>query len=154
MIHIDDIAHALGNICRFGGHAPHFYSVGQHSLFVSNLVKSIGGSVEFRLHGLMHDAAEAYVHDIIKPLKVILGDTYGEIEGRFMAVISEKYELDLDILERIKAFDKAALEIEHRYFWNGLMDRHIDYGPQMIMQPDVCRDCFEQLFNQLKGGQS
>ncbi|MEQ8581239.1 MAG: hypothetical protein RIC30_09530 [Marinoscillum sp.] len=155
MITIEDIAHSLGMICRFGGHTPHLYSVGQHSLFVSNLIKSNGGSNLFRLHGLMHDASEAYIQDIIKPLKVILGDAYGEIEGRFMAVICEKFGLDLALMERVKPFDREALEVEHRFFFStSTKGCNVDYGPQMSMQPDVCFDCFIAVFIELKGGES
>lgn len=58
---IKDIAHALSNTCRFTGHAD-FYSVAQHSVYVSYNTKS-------GLDGLLHDGAEAYLHDINRVLK-------------------------------------------------------------------------------------
>lgn len=64
---LDDIAHALGNICRFTGHVQKFYSVAQHSVHVAERVRRHG--VMPAMHALFHDAHEAYLNDLSAPVK-------------------------------------------------------------------------------------
>jgi hypothetical protein len=66
-ISIEDIAHALSNVCRFTGHTKRFYSVAEHSCLVSALCDN-------RLEGLLHDASEAYMSDLSSPLKMLVPD--------------------------------------------------------------------------------
>ena len=114
MICIEDITSALSKICRFGGHSSAFYSVAQHSCIVMSL-----GPAYICREALLHDAAEAYLGDVIKPLKNILGPVYEELEFEFMKVIIKKFNLDVDNLHEVKQYDKEALSLEHRYFITG-----------------------------------
>lgn len=114
MISINDIASALSNICRFGGHCNAFYSVAQHSCVVAALAPEY-----LCREALLHDAAEAYLGDVIKPLKNIIGIVYEDLEASFMSLIAEKFNLDFDRLAEVKEYDKQALEIEHSAFIRG-----------------------------------
>ena len=78
---IEDIAHGLAFQCRFNGQTCDFYSVAQHSLIVADLVPE-----SHRLAALLHDAAEAYLGDMVKPLKVLMPEFSG-IEDKVTALI-------------------------------------------------------------------
>lgn len=74
-VELEDIAHALSNICRFNGHCKRFYSVAEHSLLVLGEVRRMIARGKVTEHprllklALLHDAAEAYLGDIIRPVK-------------------------------------------------------------------------------------
>lgn len=125
MIFIDDIAHALGNICRFGGQVKRFYSVAQHCLVVAAMAPD-----NIKMEALLHDASEAYLGDVIKPLKVILGHVYTDIEDKFMCAITSRFGLETKHMELIKPLDNLALEVEFEYMhkgdrasWQRMMDK-------------------------------
>jgi hypothetical protein len=106
-IRLTDIAHALSNICRFGGHTERFYSVAEHSVLVSQVVPP-----EHAMIGLMHDATEAYVIDVPRPLKHMLGKVYSDLEDKTWAVICEKFGLDPDMPSCVKEADNTVLIAE------------------------------------------
>lgn len=111
-----DIASGLSKICRFGGQLEQWYSVAEHSLLCSHMRTSI----EIKKALLLHDASEAFIGDVVKPLKIML-PAYQEIEQRLMAVIFEKYGVD-DPDETVMAVDfvdKTMLFSEKRYFFRG-----------------------------------
>jgi 5'-deoxynucleotidase YfbR-like HD superfamily hydrolase len=112
-----DIARALGNVCRFGGHARTFYSVAQHSVIVSELVEQRGGDVEDAFAALMHDATEAYLGDMPHPIKhrSPLGAAFKAAEEHLERAISERFRIKPDVPE-IKRVDRALLATERRTF--------------------------------------
>ena len=87
-VDIIDIAYSLSRQCRFNGHTLFFYSVAQHSSLVSQNV-----SKENEKWGLLHDAAEAYIGDIVRPLKHLLGDQLKAIEYNIQYCIAQKFNL-------------------------------------------------------------
>ncbi|WNN12437.1 hypothetical protein MA9V2_188 [Chryseobacterium phage MA9V-2] len=112
LICIEDIAHSLSMQCRFAGHLPVFYSVGQHSKFCSDYVDNDAD----RLGALMHDASETYLTDMPSPIKRNMPE-YRTIEDNLMKVIAEKFGFEYPFSKNIKAIDEIALQIE----WNQLM---------------------------------
>jgi 5'-deoxynucleotidase YfbR-like HD superfamily hydrolase len=112
---IEDIARALGNLCRFGGHCRVFYSVAQHSVIVAELVEQRGGDVEDVFAALMHDASEAYLGDMPHPLKhrSPLGAAFKEAEHHLEAALREHFSIKADVAE-IKRADRALLATERR----------------------------------------
>lgn len=120
-IRIEDIAHALSLMCRFTGHVKKFYSVGDHSLRVSELC-----SDENKLWGLLHDASEAYLADVARPVKrnEVFGAYYKKVEAGLMDVICQKFHLDTPEPPEVKQWDNVLLRTEQR----DLMPKALD-GP-------------------------
>ena len=126
-IYIHDIAHALSQICRFAGHSSRFYSVAAHSVLVSHRVPP-----EYALEGLLHDASEAYIGDISRPLKRALPE-YQVIEARWEAAIAKRFRLDTrpGVHHYVKKADNEALSIEAAY----LMRPDDEYWAINVGQP-------------------
>ncbi|MDX6479698.1 MAG: 5-nucleotidase [Gaiellaceae bacterium] len=113
-IDICDIAQALANQCRFGGHCRRFYSVAQHSCLVADLVGAQGGDKTARLWALLHDAPEAYLSDLPHPMKHFgeFGRLYREAEDRLQSVISEHFGLPREPSRALRDADRALLAAE------------------------------------------
>lgn len=103
-----DIAHHLSMVCRFGGAVRRFYSVADHSIYVSRLVETPGA--------LLHDATEAYLGDVIKPIKNQLGAAYADLEKLWEAAIATRFGLPPDFSSdpAVKRADVQAVQAERR----------------------------------------
>jgi hypothetical protein len=105
-IDIRDIAHSLANTCRYNGHCTRFYSVAEHCVLMAGFA-----SPENQLAALLHDAAEAYIADVPRPLKVyLLG--FQEIEHRIEECIAEKFGVRYPWHPEIKELDERILADE------------------------------------------
>lgn len=110
MFCLEDIAHSLGFQCRFGGHTSKFYSVAEHSIIMSSLPEIPN---ELRLTALLHDAGEAYVQDIIRPIKYCF-PKYRSLEDQLMKVIAKVFHLPWPFPKSIKSADQTLLAEEMR----------------------------------------
>lgn len=103
-----DIAHALSLLCRFGGHVDRFYSVAEHCVLMSRAV-----APEYALAALLHDATEAYVVDVPRPLKRQLPG-YREIEEQVWFAIAHRFGLDFELPAEVHEADNRILVNERR----------------------------------------
>lgn len=118
-----DIAHALSMICRYGGHTKSFYSVAQHCVLASHMVPA-----EHAKWALLHDAAEAYLGDIVRPIKKSFGFyvpdrdfmvTYEHCEANLLSVIGERFGLEWPLpVEVIEEVDLRLLMSERAALMN------------------------------------
>lgn len=122
-VRLADIAHALAVINRFTGHTVAPYSVAQHSVEVSELV-----APEHALWGLMHDASEAYLGDVARPLKVMLPD-YKALEEHVQQTIAKAFHLSWPIPPEVKEADNRALLAEKRELLSVQHDWNIKADP-------------------------
>src|SRR5664280_563271 len=109
-IRIEDIAHALINQCRFGGHAREFYSVAEHCVRVSQNCRP-----EDALWGLLHDASEAYLSDVPSPMKELPEfEAYRAAERNLQGTIAARFGLSTEQPRSVTEADRAVLGIEIR----------------------------------------
>lgn len=132
---IEDIAHALSHACRFGGHVCRFYCVAEHSVRMARFIAKTMGYrpewPEFRATlgpsnrilrpgdyvyaALMHDASEAYLGDLPRPIKHLPEFAfYREHEDRLMRHIASRFRFEYPVPPIIKAADDAHMASEAR----------------------------------------
>lgn len=145
-IDIEDIAHALSNLCRYTGHCKRFYSVAEHSLFCSWK----GTTWAEQIWGLLHDASEAYIGDVSTPLKkklVLSGGapvdgywiTMSDFEAKILKTIGQKFDLPWPLQEEIHKIDHYALENEMAFLFQLPHDDGRGCGPPYIRQKFLTR---------------
>lgn len=136
LICIKDIAHALSQQCRFGGHTSQFYSVAEHSIYCSSTVTK-----KHKLAALLHDASEAYLVDLPSPVKIMMPE-YIDAEDRIMKVIAEKFGFEYPLSDEVKRADKKWLNHE----WRGLMTNEF-HMPTLL--PATAYSIFMKRFHEL-----
>lgn len=163
LICIEDIAHALSQQCRWTGHTKYFYSVAEHSIWVSRYSSAVD-----RLEGLLHDASEAYLSDLSRPVKhcTPIGAPYLEIEKRLMHAIVNKFGLSDAMPNSVKEADNFLLWAEKQLLmqpvsWRNPGDWDAKKPDEMMRLPKLdgylpanaeilFLDVFEQLTRSLK----
>ena len=157
-IEIEAIAHALSQLVRFTGQIRKLYTVAQHCLQVSKIVRP-----ELALEGLLHDAAEAYVGDVVTPLKAMLPG-YQVIEDRIHLAIASRFDLATDpvTLAEVKQADLIALSTEKRdlmvpmtvdefVLWSANGPLPEPLTPEIeVLSPTVVRAAFLDRYERLK----
>jgi hypothetical protein len=122
---IEDIAHSLAYTSRFGGHLNQFFSIAQHSLIVEEQCVE-----EEKLWGLLHDATEAYLSDVVTPLKKSdLFKDYRIAEKKLEKVIFKKFGLVGDLPKSVDLIDKSSFYIEIANFYNHWPEDKMDLLP-------------------------
>lgn len=137
-VKIEDIACALARQARFNGHTRFFYSVGQHSV----LGAEVSPTKEIALQMLFHDATEAYIGDLVSPVKALCPD-FELIETRIHWAISQKLNLEFPLPKVVKQIDRRLLATEVRDLitkdlgsWNIGADEPFDF-PIIPWPPEV-----------------
>lgn len=155
LIDIQDIAHALSMLCRANGHFKSFYSVGQHCVNCANEAIARGYSRRVQLACLLHDASEAYLSDVTRPVKQEL-PRYKEIEAPLQDTIWRKY-LGTPLTEEE---NRQVFAIDDDILWHefvNLMGAALnDNEPALASSPiyefmgfEGCREAYLQLFYNL-----
>ena len=158
LIDIEDIAHALSMLCRANGHFKSFYSVALHSINCMKEAKARGYSERIQLACLLHDASEAYLSDVTRPVKAEL-PRYKEIEAPLQETIWKKWLGEpLTEEERKQVFDIDDAILAHE-FLNLMGEKITDQIPEICSAPqfaftgfDASEQHFLRLFRQLTAG--
>lgn len=111
MIDIEDVAHSLSLQCRYNGHCKKFFSVAEHSWIMSKIV-----SKDAAVYALLHDAAEAYIGDVPRPIKLLIPEIK-KIENNILQVLLEKFQVILsqEIIDEVKTIDNRMLLTEKEF---------------------------------------
>lgn len=148
---IDEIATALSNLCRYTGHVNSFYSVAEHSVLVSRSVPDT-----HRLAALLHDASEAYLGDMARPVKQLF-PRYKQLEESCQKEIFKQFNLDWPMHESIHEADMRVYWQERQEIANvGLRDniwaqkfRAARKVEAQGMSPKMARRMFMSEYNKL-----
>lgn len=151
---IEDIAHGLSHVCRWAGHVDNFYSVAQHSVIVSHNVP-----FNFAMDALLHDASEAYLGDVTRPLKRMMGGLYATIERRTEECIAKAFGLAKTMPPIVKSVDnRITVDERKQLFANNDDSFPWQFSADQAMgvrihayEPHRAKEMFLARYNELKG---
>ena len=147
---IGDVAHGLANVCRYSGQCVRFYSVAEHSILVSETATG------FEYEALLHDAAEAFIGDIPRPLKQMLPE-YKRIEAEVERVILDRFGVSSPLSAQVKRADLRVLAAEQKQIMPAgtdawVRDQNIEPAPIIVrhLQPEQAKRAFLDRFEALR----
>lgn len=145
MIDIIDIASGLANKGHFSGLTPYMFPIAQHSILVCDeyAIQNPDAPAEMKLLALMHDASEAYIGDMIKPIKMYF-PTFVALENTIMQAIAKRYNLPINRMAEIKPYDLLIQNVEYEGFYHN--------GRIVYMDPEHARKIFIDRFNEYYHG--
>lgn len=150
MIDIQDIAYGLANKGHFSGFSPRYFSIAEHCIMVCDELSLWHDELpnHAKLLALLHDAAEAYIGDMVKPLKVRMPD-FVAVENRIMAVIAERFDMDMAFMPHIKPVDIFIQNIEYKAFFQKSQS---EFCRISYLDPERARIVFLDRFNEYYHG--
>lgn len=146
------ISDRLGQLCRFSGATKSFYSVAEHSVIMSKLV-----AAPLRLPALLHDAAEAYIGDVIRPVKGLCGGVIENLEAQLLELIAKFYGIDHNLFycDEIVKVDAFLIDVEGSYLVRGyrcdVSLAHVSVSEMIhCYQPNAARDLWRKRLAELQ----
>lgn len=149
-ITIENVAHGLSNVCRFGGHTKAFFSVANHSIGVSDWISTKQKEAGFWRYsdvmaGLLHDASEGLgLFDIPKPIKDRMPE-YKAAEERVMKMVAQKFGFEWPLSDIVKQVDADYLQWE----WDNLVIGDLLEGGRVFITPEETRVIFLRTFKEI-----
>jgi hypothetical protein len=131
VIKLEDIAHGLAFTCRYSGQCGDYYSIAQHAVMCARYLAKQGADVLTQLAGLHHDDAEAFLGDVVRPLKSLIQPQYGNLSDTMDIAVAAAFDdiwpADALSLPEVKAADNWALMVEA---WRLLPSQGKNWGGQ------------------------
>lgn len=154
---VEDISHALSNLCRFTGHSPRFYSVGEHSLHCLDIANFLGASPLLCLYALFHDASEAIMNDLSRPVKQNLPD-YKALEDKVSEIMWEVIGVPAPTEEDykfVKKIDNTMIILELHQIMKRSDKELLEYIHLETFIDDLAKNGFRlHLFEGFKSGET
>lgn len=141
-VYLGDIAHALALLCRFGGHCREFYSVAEHSVRGTRALRSTGHGAILQRAFLLHDASEAYLVDVPRPIKQYLSG-YSEIEDEIHRTILLRFPLNARGYKPTEKGWQAIKDMDNRMLATEKRDLMNPHAPRWAPLPDPLPEVIE-----------
>jgi hypothetical protein len=150
-ITVEEVAHGLSQICRFGGNTREFYSVAQHSNVTAGITQMLGGSPQELLAALLHDAHEMITSDVPTPVKKMVGEAWTRVEDDIQDWVLTEISRQLgfprvEITELVKKADHYAMLLEGTRLVQILFEEQVPtellMGPAWSYSPETAKRCW------------